>query len=177
MKNGFLAWLCHQDEKILACINKRLYHPRLKPLMTFFSNPPLWRQLFLLLLITLFMTGGRQTRLRVGLLLLSVILSDQTCNLLKAVFKRVRPDGPCRAEGNFWQRLGQYSLPSSHAANNFCLAVLVSCWLPCLTLPLFTWSFLVAFSRVWLKNHYPLDVFLGALIGLGYGFLFLWVSI
>ena len=171
MGSRLFLWIYQQDVKIMKFIHLRFNNTKLKPIMSFFSHPPGWRQLIFLSMLLLFIVGARQTRLRIVLLLLAILVSDQTCNLLKVIFKRVRPDGICHPQGNFWQKLGQYSLPSSHAANNFCLAVLVSHWVPYSGAPLYIWAFLVAFSRICLKNHYPLDVFVGALIGIGYGLI------
>ncbi len=168
-----VKWLLQKDEQLLAFIAQRCQHPRLKAVMSFLSHPPGWHYAAAILILLLLIFGTPVIRLRTGLLLLAVLLSDQTCNLLKAVFKRPRPGGMKPAKGNFWERLGRHSFPSSHAANNFSVAVMVARWYPPATFPLFLWASLVTFSRICLKSHYPLDVLGGALTGILWGLLIL----
>lgn len=168
-----IKWLLQKDEQLLDFIARRLYHPRIKPVMSFLSHPPGWRFPVAIIILLLLIFGAPSTRLRVGLLLLAVLLSDQTCNLLKAVFKRPRPKGMRPAKGNFWKILGRHSFPSSHAANNFAVAIMVARWFPPATFPLFLWASLVTFSRIYLKNHYPLDALGGALTGTAWGLVIL----
>jgi undecaprenyl-diphosphatase len=177
MKNLFLKRLQQLDQKILDLIQRKLYKPQLTAVMSFFSHPPYWRHFVLVIILISLIIGTPQTRLRISFLLLAITLSDQTCNLIKAFVKRVRPDGPRSTKGNFWKKLGHYSFPSSHSANNFCVTVLTLYWWPPLGLFFFFWSFIVGFSRVYLKNHYLSDVIVGGLIGIGYGLLFIqWVA-
>lgn len=168
-----IKWLLQKDEQLLDFIARRCYHPRIKAVMSFLSHPPGWHYAAAILILVLLIFGTPTIRLRIGLILLAVLLSDQTCNLLKAVFKRPRPRGLGPIKGNFWKRLGRHSFPSSHAANNFSVAVMVARWYPPATFPLFLWASLVTFSRIYLKSHYPLDVLGGALTGTVWGLVIL----
>lgn len=58
-----------------------------------------------------------------------------------------------------------WSFPSNHAANNFALARTVQLLAPAWTLPAYAFAGSVAFSRVYVGVHYPLDVIVGGLIG------------
>ena len=61
------------------------------------------------------------------------------------------------------------SFPSGHAASSFaCAAVLAWC-APLRPLPLLALAAGIAFSRVYVGVHYPLDVIGGALLGLAVG--------
>ena len=168
-----VKWIQKIDEAILAILNRKSERKILQPLMSFLSHPPHWRELALIILLAVLLFGSAQARWRTGYLLLTVVLSDQTCNLLKALVKRVRPDGLRNINGSFWRRLGYYSFPSSHAANTFAAAYLFSQWWPTLTVPAYLAAALISFSRIYRNNHYPSDVLAGGLIGLGYACLVL----
>jgi len=65
-------------------------------------------------------------------------------------------------------RGGRYGFVSSHAANSFALAMLISLlvrkrrWVALF----FLWAILVSYSRIYLGVHYPGDIFGGALVGI-----------
>jgi len=63
------------------------------------------------------------------------------------------------------------SFPSGHAVRIFAFSFIAARLKPRFTIPLYLLAFLVAFSRIYVGQHYPLDVFTGALIGLVVGYL------
>lgn len=61
---------------------------------------------------------------------------------------------------------GDPALPSGHAATSFACAAVLAWLTPLAALPLFALAALVAFSRVYVGAHYPLDAVAGAALGL-----------
>jgi undecaprenyl-diphosphatase len=62
---------------------------------------------------------------------------------------------------------GNPSLPSGHAATSFACAATLAWLTPLSPVVLYALAALIAFSRVYVGVHYPLDVIGGAALGLG----------
>lgn len=111
---------------------------------------------------------------------LMITLTDQIANMFKYGFERLRP---CHDELIAQQmRLvkascgGKYGYFSAHAANSFAVAtffaLLLKPILKYIPLLLVLWALLVAYSRVYIGVHYPLDVITGISVGMITGWLF-----
>ena len=116
---------------------------------------------------------------------LLILCTDQLTNLFKIQVGRVRP---CYDENiQHLVRLvkpscgGRYSFFSGHASNSFALAVFFSAlfkpYEKRTALLLLGLAFLIAYSRVYIGVHFPLDIVAGALVGsyMGYLFYALWL--
>lgn len=170
------------DQKLFLFLNQ-FHHESLNAPMVILSSETIWIPFLLFMLYTLYKNLSRQ-QFYLALLFLSFafILSDSTASyILKNLTQRFRP---CRDElikpliYTFGQKCGgKYGFVSSHAANAFTLMLF---WWK--TLPLkksdykWLWIFpaLVAYSRLYLGVHYPADLIVGSLIGLGWGYLMAW---
>lgn len=64
-----------------------------------------------------------------------------------------------------------FSFPSGHSLSSFAAATVIARSIPRLSLPIFILAALIAFSRVYLFVHYPLDVIVGLIIGVSIGWL------
>lgn len=138
------------------------------------SSVVLWIPLYALLLFLLYKVYGLKRFLwLLPFILLNVILTDTgSVWLFKEQFQRLRP---CHVEGLLEQmRLvkhcgGQFGFVSSHSSNTFGLALLVGSLAkskyPFLKMLLLFWACLVAYSRVYLGVHYPLDIIMGGAYG------------
>ncbi|WP_111709542.1 phosphatase PAP2 family protein [Lutibacter citreus] len=144
-----------------------------------FSAIPLY---ILLLYLTFKKLGFKKTVIIVLFIGLLIAVTDQTSNLFKYGFKRLRP---CHNENiSHLVRLvkdscgGLYSYFSAHAANSMSIALFFSFLLKdkfkFIPYILITWALLVAYSRVYIGVHFPGDIITGILIGAVYSVLFYW---
>jgi undecaprenyl-diphosphatase len=66
-------------------------------------------------------------------------------------------------------RPSTFSFPSGHAAQSFAAAVVLAYALPRRRAWWLTLAALIAYSRIYIGVHYPLDVIVGTLVGVGVG--------
>ncbi|MBE0645215.1 MAG: phosphatase PAP2 family protein [Bacteroidetes bacterium] len=122
--------------------------------------------IYAIALISLMWFGKKRGVITVLLLLVTIVLSDQISSfVIKPMFDRLRP---CHVLDHVRLLVGcggGKSFTSSHATNNFALAVLVSHFYPKARYYLLIWAALVAFSRVYVGVHYPSDILGGAVLG------------
>ena len=108
-----------------------------------------------------------------------ILISDQTSNLFKNFFERLRP---CHDEQiSSYMRLvkdscgGPYSFFSAHASNSFALAsfffFVYYKILQRKIILFFVLASLVSYSRVYIGVHYPLDIITGSVFGFVSGFI------
>lgn len=140
------------------------------------SSIPLYLVLFFLIYKKL---GWKGLLLMVFVIAAMITFTDQITNLFKYGVQRPRP---CRAEGvmDFTRfiapRCGRYGFFSGHASNSMAVAIfaglLLKPYYKNLIFILLVWSSIVAYSRIYVGVHYPLDILCGATFGMlsGYGF-------
>ncbi len=99
---------------------------------------------------------------------LTLTVTDQfSSHFLKAWVGRVRPCHVLQAVRLVLTDCNtSYSFPSSHAVNIFAAAYFLSRPLKGFAFPIYSIAALVAYSRVYIGIHYPLDNILGAAIGI-----------
>lgn len=136
-----------------------------------------WIPLFILLLYLIFKKfGTKQTLYLLLFVAVLIVISDQTANVFKNGFQRLRPCS--NPEINSFIRIvkssATFSFFSGHAANSMAVTTFLYLifkkdfkyfWL------LFLWPIIFAYSRIYLGLHYPLDIMCGYLCGATMGFL------
>lgn len=102
---------------------------------------------------------GREEEFTAGqLLAISLLGSAAVTTGLKYAINRERPTPPTERRNS--------SFPSGHAAAAFAAAAVFGDCYPRLAVPAYLFAGSVAYSRLYLRRHYPSDVVAGALIGI-----------
>jgi undecaprenyl-diphosphatase len=107
----------------------------------------------------------------------AILLNTATTTLLKNVVKRDRPYNTYT--GIYPDQLEtDYAFPSGHTSTAFATATSIALttkkWY--VTVPAFAWSAGVGYSRIYMGQHYPSDVIMGALVGSGSALICHWAS-
>lgn len=148
---------------------------------SFISEKYYWIPFYAFLLFLLWRNfGWKKTLFILVLTAIMIIISDQITNLIKDNVKRLRPchlydfEGIMRAVG--CERRGQYGFTSAHSSNHFAIALFLGLifkekikWFIYFLL---IWAAVIAYSRIYLGVHFPLDIICGGLMGLIIGFVF-----
>jgi undecaprenyl-diphosphatase len=95
----------------------------------------------------------------------TILLAEMVSGLLKAGIGRDRPPLANPDPEPLVRLPATPSFPSGHATVAFACATVLALAVPRLRWPLFVLAALVAWSRVYVGVHYPLDVLAGAILG------------
>lgn len=168
-----LEILYQLDLNIFYFINHTLANPVFDRFFVFITDVRNWYLTYIILWMIVFFKGGRTGKVAAIGVLFLIAASDQiSSHLLKSFFQRVRP---CNALQDVRLLVGStssFSFPSSHAVNNFAVAVYFSKLFPKYKWILLISAGLIALSRPYVGVHYPSDILGGALVGSLIGFIF-----
>ncbi|MGQ2983443.1 phosphatase PAP2 family protein, partial [Flavobacterium sp.] len=128
-----------------------------------------WIPIFAIILyLTFKRLGWRHALLIIGMITVLLLLTDQTTNLIKNYFQRLRPGSDPGLEGlmRAVKKRQSFSFISGHASNSMAVAFFLYRVLhPYLKYMgfFFLWPLIFAYSRIYLGLHYPGDILVGYL--------------
>jgi membrane-associated phospholipid phosphatase len=180
MMQDFWNDLLANDKAVFAVLNGKWTNSFFDAIMPWVRDSKNWIPLYMVILAVLFYKWGKKAWKWVLMVVINVALTDQiSSSFFKPFFHRLRP---CADPTIMHQsRLlldhcsGGFSFTSSHAANHFGLAMFIVMTLQPLLKNyrylFLIWAALICYAQIYVGVHFPLDVFVGSIIGISVGYL------
>ena len=169
------------DKQIMVFFNKTISNPIFDFIMPIITNQNFLVFSGLILIGYLAYYGEKRGRITIVILLIAASFSDAICfQVIKPWVGRIRPSHEFYDYINLLvSKGGKYSFPSNHAANSFVFATVLSYFYEKNKTFLYILASAIAFSRVYVGVHYPLDIIFGSIIGyiISWMVLSMWVII
>ncbi|QOI98327.1 MAG: phosphatase PAP2 family protein [Flammeovirgaceae bacterium] len=169
-----LDTLLELDKQLLLWLNG-FHAPWLDPIMLVLTKTIAWLPLYLFLLYLVIKDYQKESWRVLLVIAVTILLTDQlTSSVMKPFFERLRPSRDPELAGLIHlvngYKGGLYGFVSGHAANSFGIAMLF--WLLYKQSrkwiwTLFIWAGFLTYTRIYLGVHFPGDVLVGALVGIG----------
>ena len=155
------------DKQIMVFFNKTISNPIFDFIMPIITNQNFLVFSGLILIGYLAYFGGKRGRITIVVLIIAASFSDAICfQVIKPWVGRIRPSHEFYDYINVLvSKGGKYSFPSNHAANSFVFATVLSYFYDKNRTFLYILASSIAFSRVYVGVHYPLDIISGSIIG------------
>ena len=169
------------DKSLMVFLNKKISNSFFDILMPIITNQNFLAIIGIILIIYLGYFGNKKGRITLVVILFAAGMSDALCaQIIKPWIGRIRPSHEFIDYINLLvSKGGKWSFPSNHAANSFAFATVLSYFYDKNKIILFSIASAIAFSRVYVGVHYPMDIFFGGLIGytISWIILSIWVII
>ena len=157
-----IDFLIRLDTKVFLFFNKTLKCKLLDFIMPIFTHIAGFASTVGICLVLMMLVPSVSGKSVLG----AVFFAQVTSHTIKFVSKRVRPHIKL-PDVNIFNKLMHYdpSFPSAHTATIVSLATVIVIQMPYLFLPFAILCTCVGISRIYLGQHYPIDVIIGAIIG------------
>jgi undecaprenyl-diphosphatase len=173
-----MEFLLNLDKSLFLFLNS-LHTPFFDHFFYTITNTWVWVPLYVFILFLTYKKWGKKTIVILILLIGTVFITDQTCNVIKSSTERLRPSRNSelveqihlyqKSDGTYY-KAGKYSFPSAHAANSMLFAIFVIIFIAekrkWIIGAAILWSLMLGYSRIYLGVHYPIDVISGFTLGL-----------
>lgn len=162
------------DAGLFERINHGLHNSLFDVIMPLISNAGGGGLLWIVFSLVLFVLGRQETK-KAALLMLAALFASFLAGEegLKHIFQRPRPFETFPGVELLVIPPHSFSFPSGHAANAFASGLVLARKIPVLAWPALILAAVMAFSRVYVGVHYPLDVLAGSLLGVACALLVL----
>lgn len=165
------------DRELFFLVNTKLAIAPLDGFFQFFTAgdvfyaKQIWNGMFAAFLLMLLWKGGVRGRWLVAALIVGVVAGDQlSSSFIKPFVARIRPCSELVTVRLLVNCGSGYSFPSSHAVNMFSAAFIASRFYSESRPWGYILASIIAYSRVYVGVHYPLDVIGGAVFGIAVGY-------
>lgn len=163
--------LLELDKNLFIFLNS-LGSERFDGFWLFITKQINWIPIFLIIMYLVFKhLGWRHALMIILVMALLIALTDQTTNLFKNYFQRLRPVNNTDLDDiiHFVHKRSSFSFISGHASNSMAAAFfLYKVLKPYLKYMgfIFLWPLIFAYSRIYLGLHYPGDILAGYIWGI-----------
>ncbi len=168
-----IAELQQFDTELFLKINKGMGNDFFDYIMPLLRNRFFWAPLYIFIIAFCIKQYKKQGYYIILSLLITFAAGDLiSSRLIKPNVQRIRPCNEINLANTIIKRVAcgsGYSFPSAHATNHFAIALFLigifyRKWKPILPLAL-SWAALIAFAQIYVGVHYPIDTFVGAILG------------
>ena len=178
---SFLDNIIQQDKELFIYLNT-LGSETWDQFWIIATNQFNWTPFFLFMFFLLFKAyGWKKGLLLMVVVALLVAFSDQFVNLIKDFFERLRPnnDPSINKLIRILKTPRSFSFVSGHSTTSFAvITFMMASFKNHYKYPflLLIWPIIFAYSRIYVGVHFPIDIFIGMLLGISIGYVFYKIS-
>jgi len=164
------------DTELFLFLNSK-HNAFFDSVMYWVSHKYFWIPIYAFILFLIYKHFNKKVFLITVFAVLSFAASDQiSTRAFKKTFLRYRPCHNIEIQSKVHvngECGGQYGFVSSHAANTFALAMfltlLFSKKIKYFSVLILSWAAFISYSRIYNGVHYPADIAVGGILGMGIG--------